>query len=72
MQDNSTPQICMLSFPDSAALTVTIQSNATVQEGDTVELCVILDGIPSGGTNISVEVFLGAIECGAGKRSNAH
>ncbi len=39
----------------------------TVQEGDDVELCVVLNGIPSGGLDISVEVYLGAMECSAGK-----
>ncbi len=48
-------------------MTVTIQSNATVQEGDTVELCVVLTDIPAGGMEISVVVLLVVMESGAGK-----
>ncbi len=58
----------ILSFPDPTDLTVTIQSNMTVQEGDIIELCVILD-IPGNGMEISVEVLVAVLECGAGKRS---
>ncbi len=58
----------MLFFSDPADLTVTIQSNVTVQEGDNVQLCVILDDIPAGGMDISVEIFLVATDSGAGKR----
>ncbi len=56
---------------DPADLTVTIQSNVTVQEGDNVQLCVTLDNIPAGGMDISVEIFLVATDSGAGKRSKA-
>ncbi len=60
----------MLSFPDPTDLTVTIQSNMTAQEGDVIELCVNLDtgGV---GMEISVEVLVAVLECGAGKRSNS-
>ncbi len=56
---------------DPADLTVTIQSNVTVQEGDNVQLCVILDDIPAGGMDISVEIFLLATDSGDGKRTKS-
>ncbi len=59
----------MLSFPDPTDLIVTIQSNMTAQEGDSIELCVNLDtGV---GMEISVEVLVAVLESGAGKRSNS-
>ncbi len=57
-------------YPDSTGLTVTIESDMTVDEDGvgTVELCVNLDDIPAGGMEISVEVFLTVMGSSAGRR----
>ncbi len=55
-------------YIDPADLTLTIESNVTVNEDvGSVELCVNLDDLPAGGMEISVEIFLAVMESGAGR-----
>ncbi len=60
---------CCFARLDPTDLTVTIESNVTVNEDvGSVQLCVNLDDLPAGGMQISVEVFLAATENSAGRR----
>ncbi len=57
------------SSPDPQDLMITINSDMTVDEGaGAAVLCVDLDGLPSGGMEISVEVNISSMEDGAGKQ----